>query len=316
MSPSAVAGFVGLELLKGTLAFVGGQGLSNALGLSSIQDVRIWIRAAVEELKAFVSKELQRNLDNLVLVEMEAKLAAILINIDHYAQLSEGSRETKRGLLEEISKSTALLVPRSLQFDQAYFVATTAIAYRLFVLYALYQLDEDKGHITSAKQMIDSAVRQLELSRNRLSQEMSPEAHFDIVCETKRHEELPREEIPRGPPTFRFIMSCFGTRDGHPVTNRYSEEIDRIGDAPTTLTEKVEAALEPLTTPMRNEARDFLEMANTSLLKVVQCYDRMCQKIGQSYESPIDAGTLTEMDTADIAGLIEMPGATFNRAIE
>ena len=310
MSANAVAGLVGRELLKGALAFVGGEALRNALGYASIVDVRMWIRQAVAELKAFVSEEL----NDLVLREMEAELAGILINIDQYANLSTKAQKTNRFLLEEVSTSTARLVPRSLQFDQAYFVTTTAIAYRFFALYALYQFDKDEGHIDSARPMVDSAVKQLRLSRNRLSHEMSPEAHFDIVCETKHYADY-REEIPR-PPRFRRIVSCFGTRNGRRVTDRYTTEIVHIGDALTTLREQVEIALEPLTTPMRQEAQEFLKMANTSLSEVIRCYDKMCQEIGKSYTPPADSESALDIEAIDIPNSIKIPGATVNKTIE
>ena len=319
MSAKAVAGLVGLELLKGAIAFVEGKALKNALGYATISDVRMWIRQAVAELKTFVSEELQRQLEDLVLRQMESELAGMLNNIDQYASLSENAQKTNRFLLEEVSTFTARLVPRSLQFDQAYFVATVAIAYRFFALYALYQFDKDKGHIDSAKRMVDSAVKQLRLSRNRLSHEMSPEAHFDIVCEEKRYDYY-TEEIPTRPPSFSIIRTCFGTRDGRRVTDRYSVDKMYIKDAKTTPRKQVEVALEPLITPMRQEAQDFLEMANTSLSEVIRCYDEMCQKIGKRYTPPADGETdaesVLEIGAVDIPNLIKMPGATVNKAMQ
>ena len=317
MSANAVAGFVGLELLRGALAFVGGKALNNALGYASISDVRMWTRQAVAELKAFVSEELQRQLEDLVLRKMEAELAETLIHIEQYAELSKETQASNKFLLEKVSTLTAGLVPRSLQFDQAYFVATTAIAYRFFALYALYQFDKDKAHINSARGMVDSAVKQLRLSRNRLSHEMSPEAHFDIVCEEKRYNYY-TEEIPKGPPSFSIIRTCFGTRDGRRVTDRYSVDMMYRKYAKTTPRKQVEVALEPLITPMRQEAQDFLKMANTSLSEVIRCYDEMCQKIGKSYKPPVDADaeSVLEIEAVDIPNLIKMPGATVNKAMQ
>ena len=314
MSANAVAGLVGRELLKGALAFVGGEALRNALGYASIVDVRMWMRQEVAELKAFVSEEVQRKLDDLVLRDMEAELTGILINIDQYADLSKKAQKTDRFLLEEVATSTARLVPRSLQFDQAYFVTTTAIAYRFFALYALYQSNKEEGHIDSARPMVDSAVKQLRLSRNRLSHEMSPEAHFDIVCETKSYPDYLEETPSR--PRFIWIVSCFGTRNGRRVTDRYSREIVHTRDAPTKLREHVEAALEPLTTPMRQEAQEFVKMANTSISEVIRCYDKMCQKIGKSYTPPEDSESALDIEVIDIPNSIKIPGATVNKAIE
>ena len=237
-------------------------------------------------------------------------MEGILNNIHHYASLSEKAQKTNKFLLEEVSILTARLVPRSLQFDQAYFVATTAIAYRFFALYALYQFDKDEGHINSLKPMVDSAVKQLGLSRICLSHEMSPEAHFDIVCETKTYTYY--EEELRA--SYKTVVSCFAKRDGRRVTDKYSSEFGRVSS--TTLKKQVEAALEPLTTPMRQEAQDFLKLANTSLSEVIRCYDEMCQKIGKSYTPPADAESVLEIETVDTPNLIKMPGATVNKAME
>ena len=46
----AVASFVGLALLQGAIAYVGGELMASVLGAARITDVRTWIREAVAEL--------------------------------------------------------------------------------------------------------------------------------------------------------------------------------------------------------------------------------------------------------------------------
>ena len=315
MSTTAVAGFVGLGLLNGALSFVGGETLRQALGYPAISDVRIWIRHAVAELKAFVSSELQRQLDDIELRDMENDLQGILNNLYQYAELSSENQKSNRFLLDYVTISTAHLVPRSLRFDQAYFVTTTAIAYRLFVLQTLFVLDDDDGHIKSAKPMIDGAITQLVLSRNRLSKEMSPGAHFDIVCSVKTHQEY-LAEIPRGPGDIRTTSTvhCFGMLDGHQITDTYSADFreERI------LKKQVEEEMAPRKAEMKQQAQDFKRKANASLFQIIDCYDKMCKKIGETYTPPEEAvknlgkkqNAYPHIRTINIPDSVQMPGAS------
>ena len=310
MSTTSVTGFVGLALLNGALSFVGGQLLRNALGYPSISDVRIWIRHAVAELKAFVSEELQRQLDDLELRDMENELQGILNNLHQYAELSSENQKSNRFLLDYVAISTARLVPRSLRFDQAYFVATTAIAYRLFILHALFTLDNDKGHIKSAKPMIDGAITQLALSRNRLIKEMSPVAHFDIVCSVKTHHDY-LAEIPRSSADIRITRTahCFGTLDGRPITETYSAEFHKKH----ILKMQIEEEMAPRKAEMKQQAQDFRRKANASLYRIIECYDTMCKKIGESYTAPEEAKRIRNIRAIDIPDLVQMPGATVEK---
>ena len=313
MSATAVAGFVGLALLKGVLSFVGGKALQSALGDPKISDACIWTRQTIEEFKAFISEELRRQLDEYALDELETDLKSTLDNLHHYARLSLGSQAKNRSLIEAVSESTTRLVRRSLEFPAAYFVTTAAIACRFFALYSLYKLDDDPNHIRGSKGMVDDVVTGLLLSRKSLSDEMSPEAHFDIVCETKVYTEYVDELRP----SYKHFAFCFGTRDGHRVTDRYSRELYiSQEDVWPSLRQQVEIALEPLTTPMRQEAQEFMKTANTSLCEVIRCYDDLCKQIDESYKPPEDAECLLGIETVDIPDLVKMPGATVKKAME
>jgi hypothetical protein len=130
--------------------------------------VRAWIQNAVAEIEAFVSAELRRQLDEKVLEQMRANVQGITTDIYQYASLEVSNRNRNRYLLETCDTASASLVPLSLNYDQALFITTTAMAYRLFTLYALYELDRDPGHIRSARPMVDDFVTRTSSIRDRV----------------------------------------------------------------------------------------------------------------------------------------------------
>ena len=288
----SVAAFVGLALLEGAIAYVGGKLMAKALGEPSIRDVRVWIDNAVADLKEFVSDELRRQLIQQSVQEMVTDLTAINTNLYHYASLSKQNRERNRFLLENSAESTARLVPHSLKFDQAYFVGTAALAYRLITLNALYDLDQEQGHIATARTMVDDAVNRLIATRDRLGRAMSPEAHFDVRCNI----------IGENPPY------CWGTRDGIQVT----VAID--GRDAIRAREYIEKEMEPLVEPYQRRADDFLKKANSSIGMTIQCYQKMCERIGSTYTPPRGAAPLLDMDHEVIPNVVKMAGAIVRRS--
>ena len=56
------------------------------------------------------------------------------------------------------------------------------MGYRLFTLYALFKLDNDPGHIKSARPLMDDFVKRASDVRDRIGNEMSPATHFKINC--------------------------------------------------------------------------------------------------------------------------------------
>jgi hypothetical protein len=293
-----VAAFVGLALLQGAISYVGGQLLSSALGDPKISDVRAWIQNAVAELEAFVSAELRRQLDERVMEQMRADLQGITTDIYQYASLRPSSRQRNKYLLETSDTETARLVPLSLNYDQALFITTTAMAYRLFTLYSLYQLDRDPGHIKSARPIMDEYVKQTSIIRDRIGKQMSPATHFTINCsivgETK--------------------YTCIGLRDGQPITPPYNAPAKINGrDSFVVMTEAIKRRLAPLTDPMQKQTDEFLKSANSSIQLAIDCYGKMCRRVGDRYSPPPGAPPLLNIAKATIPNIVVMPGAIVTR---
>jgi hypothetical protein len=290
---------VGMALLEGAISYVGGQLMSHALGDPTITDVRAWIQNAVAEIEAFVSAELRHQLDEKVLEQMRANLQGITTNIYQYASLDPHHRERNRYLLETCDTTTATLVPLSINYDQALFVTTTAMAYRLFTLYALYELDKDPGHIRSARSMMDDFVVRTSGIRDRVGFQMSPANHFKINCSI------------RGETDF----TCIGLRDGAPITPPYRAPPKINGrDSFEVMRESIKERMAPLTEPMQKRHDEFLKAANSSIRLSIDCYDKMCRKIGETYSPPTNAAPLLNIEQAIVPALLIMPGAIVARA--
>jgi hypothetical protein len=296
------AAWVGMKLLEGALNYAGGQLMAAALGDPTISDVRIWIQSAVAELEAFVSAELRRQLEANAMREMKADLQGVITNVHQYASLSPGNRERNRFLIEDSASATASLVPLSLDYDQAFFVTTTAVAYRLFTLYAMFELDSDAGHIKSGRPLMDDFVTHAIVIRDRIAIAMSPDSHFRINCgiigEDKSY--------------------CSATRDGQLIVPVMTAplQICRQGvcrDADEVMRELIARRLAPLTQPMQAQADEFQRLANSSIKLAITAYTTMCAKVGVAYSPPIDIGSLERLVLPTFPEIVVMPGAIVAR---
>lgn len=294
----AAAAWVGMKLLEGALNYAGGKLLAAALGDPTISDVRTWIQSAVAELEIFVSVELKRQLDGKSMEEMRADLQGVITNLHEYASLKPENREANRFLIENSNTATARLVPLSLNYDQAFFVTTAAVAYRLFALYALYQLDGDSGHITSARPLMDDFVKHAIVVRDRIFIAMSPETHFRINCGVIGEDKF----------------YCSATRDGQLIVPLMTAppQICRRGvcrDSDEVMRETIERKLAPLTQPMQAQAEQFQLLANSSIKLAIDAYTAMSGQVGQEYSPPVEAASLAKSDLASFPEMVVMPGA-------
>lgn len=304
-------GLVGLWLLQGAVAYVGGKVLGKILGDPTIRDVRVWILAAVDELKNFVSSELKIQLDKQVLNKMQSDLEGINENLYHYASLSKENQITNRYLLEHSDTFTASLVPLSLRFDQSFFVATVAIAYRLMVLNSLYLLDKDAGHIKSARRSVDHALTQLSVTRDRIAYNISPSSQFDVSCKTYRD----REE--HYSITDNDIYACVGRRNGKPITRELSVlfrycrgfDLSPCEDEGTDFRKQINNQMKSITMPLQRKSDEFLKLANDSIFKIVECYTVMSESVGETYRLPSEAVPILSTEPVVVPQYIEMPGA-------
>jgi uncharacterized membrane protein YgcG len=294
----AAAAWVGLALLYGAISYVGGRLMQSALGGAVLGDVKTWIEEAVAELEAFVSAELRKQLTDMVVNQMQADLEGIVQNITEYASLKPQNQLANKFLLEYCDTKTAELVPLSLDYDQAISVTTAAMAYRLFALYGLYELDHDQGHISSAKLMMNDFVTKTLAIRDRIAAAMAPETRLVIRIDPgfsggggggggggDEGGEGGGGGGPGAPIWYGNILL-----DGKPVwrpQTEYTSEQDAMNAAKAVWTN--------LAVPVRQQQQDFLSQVNSAVKYAAICYNDMCKKIGSGYPIPPSVAAAPEL---------------------
>ena len=296
-----VAVWVGEELLKGAIAYVGGLALGSALGNATISDVQAWITAAVAELEAFVSAELQKQLDQKVLDQLQADLYGAKQNLGEYASLAPGNRTANRFLIEQADIHTASLVPLSQKYDQAFYISTTAMAYRFFALYALYDIDKDHGHITSLKDMVDEYLTRAVEIRGAILQRLSPGVRITVACQDYIAP-IHNPGDPFQPPPDEGTI-CNVVFDGRQV---FSDNEDSHDQASALAQNYVN---QNLAANVQAQMTFFTDHSILALQLVVDGYHKMCEKIGINYTAPSQLQLQTTYHTTTISRPVVMPGA-------
>jgi hypothetical protein len=246
---NTAAVFAGLELLRGVIEYVSGQTLASAMSGVAIIDARTWIREAVSELEALISAQLSETAMN----SLSADLDAVTKNLQQYANSKVQNDSTNRALLDNSDKTTASLVASSLKNDQAIYVGVAAMAYRLFTLYALYQLDADAGHIASARLEMDEFVKKIAEMRDRIRAEMAPEKHLAMVAPGR-------------------AIGCWVMKDG--------QQVGPIYHPPNCLVRLKSEVFDVQAAILRKAEFDFIDQTNGAIVLAATCYDKMCQKVG------------------------------------
>ena len=184
----------------------------------------------MSELEEYVSAELKRQLDAEVVEKMRAELQGVLDNIGEFANLTPENQIKNRFLIEYCDTATAELIPLSLNYDQALFISTAAMAYRLFVLFALYKLDQDPGHIVSARPRMDEFFKETLAIREKVSARLAPEAHFSGQCQPiiQHHTGAPCVITKDGVEVVRFTRSRGGD-DGPAIKREIAKALIAFG---------------------------------------------------------------------------------------
>ena len=303
VSTLAAVSFVGIALLQGAISYVGGQLAAAALGSATISDVQAWIHAAVAEIEAFVSAELRRQLDEKVIEQIRADLQGVITNLNEYASLMPKNLKQNRYLIHDSDTMTSRLLPLSLNYDQAFFISTAIMAYRLFTMQFLYLADRDKGHIAHDGQGVKDCLKSLTASRDRISQRMSPEAHVTSSCSI----------------AYGKYRDCVVYQDGVIIPGSFRRDPDRFYDCHRPAQcergmDASEAAIEKLATsyygPFVKQQSAFLTYANASIALISEGYGKLCKEAGVAHVGPTLA---THLPKPVLVEPLLLPGASVNR---
>lgn len=277
----AAALWVGEKLLEGAVAYVGGRLMGSALGEARITDVRSWIREAVAQLEAFVDAKLTQ----LVLDQMAADIDGIQNNLSEYASLRPSKRKENRFLIEAADIKTAAIIPLALKHEQALQIVLASLAFRFFSITALYELDRDRGHIFSQKAFVDQALITATATQKKLSARLSPDYRIKIECGDDPGywsggalDEGGREVLPP-------YSYCNVTLDGRGVGDQLTGENKDIAlqEAQAFVTSRLRPAVD-------EQSKIFQQNSLTGFSLVMDCYNKMCARVGGSYTPPPDLG--------------------------
>jgi len=269
---SMAAAYVGKELLSGAIQYVGGKIMAQVLGDPTISDVKAWIQEAVAELEAYVSAAL----DAKVIEQMQADLESVNTRLHEYAALRPANQKTNRHLIEVCNDVTSGLLPLSLNYDQALFITTATMGYRLFSLYALYQLDKDPGHIAAAKDTMDDFVIRTMATRDKIAKSLDPST---LAGGCGRH------DITIGPIQHQVTHVFWNCNVSHNGQVIWAQTFRDTSEAAARA--QFAAQLDQDKKQFTALYDGFLGAINPSIASAVLAYQDMCRKIGKTYTPPM-----------------------------
>jgi hypothetical protein len=183
---------LGKKLYEKGIDYAGGALLQDIFKEPQPINVQEFISEAVTSIESKIAG-LEAKIDEQNLNRMRSDLDSIKYSFAEYAALDPGLREANRNLLLHCDTASAGLLSLSMRYEQAFFLSTAVLAYRLLTRFALFQLDSSsgvnaQGHVTSLvssgemKSYFQSATQ----SRARLVGSLAPQYAFSC----SRHQEL------------------------------------------------------------------------------------------------------------------------------
>jgi hypothetical protein len=182
---------LGEALYKKGIDYAAGTLLQTIFKESKPVDAREFINEAVTGIEAKIAG-LEAKIDQQNLYRMQSELGSISSTFAEYVALLDQG-EGDKSLLDFCDTTSAGLLLFSMRYDQAFFLSTAVLAYRLLTRFALFQFDRSsgrsgEGRITSLVTNGDmkSYFQGLIQSRARLMKSLTPQ--YAISC--NRHQEL------------------------------------------------------------------------------------------------------------------------------
>ena len=179
---------VGKKLLDKGINYALGAPLNDLFKEPTLTDVHQWIDQSVTLLEKKIDA-LSAKIDSQNLNLMQSQLDSVRSAFNDYVSLDPATRREYKTSLIQCEFITSQLLSLSQKYDQAFFLSTVVVAYRLLTKYALYQLDKEdgkngQGHITSLEsgREIQSYLYWAAQTRTRLVSSLAP--HYAAHCTT------------------------------------------------------------------------------------------------------------------------------------
>lgn len=271
-----------VSLIQGALSYVGGKLMQSALGGASILDVHAWIREAVTELEAFLSAKLEET----AMQSIAADLDQSNTNIKEYASLSVRERKKNRYLIEDADISAVKLISFSLNYRQAFFISLAALGYLLFARMALYEDDRATGHITTLKEKIDETLVKALATYQFMVGALTPDGRIRIIDDEDSGAPGQYDGSGYLTPGIPGYYYSYVTLDGHSIGDWFTDDRDKAS-AHRRAQEFADSSVRPA---VQAKFDEFKTQGIKALQLIVECYSRMCKKVGKNYVPPVDLG--------------------------
>ena len=175
---------VGKKLFDMGIDYAKGAVLSDVFKEPTLGNVHEWVSQAVTSIEARIDA-LDAKIDQQNLNRMMSDLDSIREQFEHYSQLPPRLQGPNRYLLAYCDTTSGDLLSLSQKYEQAFFLSSTVLAYRLLTRFALFQLDSSnganaEGHITSLVPSMKAYFEWATDSRSRLVSKLAP--HYKVLC--------------------------------------------------------------------------------------------------------------------------------------
>ena len=185
--PPFVAGLaldLGKKLFDAGIEYAKGKALEDVFKEPTLVDVHEWVNQAVTSIESKVAA-LDAKIDQQNMDRMTSELDSIQDHFEHYSELPANQRERNRILLDQCDDKCSELLPLSQKYEQAFFLSSAVLGYKMLTRYALYELDRSHGagaevHVTNLEKTVRSYFEWASGARAKLVGKLMP--RYRIVC--------------------------------------------------------------------------------------------------------------------------------------
>lgn len=155
---SAAAATVAVSLGQGAVSYLGGEAMRSIMGDPSTKDVKRWIRASVEEIKAFMAAELQRQLTEQYLKETIDRIAGMRTDLLDY-----GASKDRGILLQQFGSNMNTWIEITKGFGlPTVLIYANAVSLRMLVLSAFVKDHRQKQFVERMQATADDGSEHVE----------------------------------------------------------------------------------------------------------------------------------------------------------
>jgi hypothetical protein len=263
-------------IVTAAISFVVERSLAAAMGGYTLVDVHTWIREAVAEIEAYT----KNYIDGTEIGKMEAAVSGFETQLRTYAAMGAKARRTNRYLIENCDNLTSSLVPLSVKYREAFYIALAAMSFRIITVAGLVQGDKQSAHVSGMTRMMDDFLISIHRHYTALLQNLEPDQRIKILC----------DEDPGGPPQADGLPPepgyyfCWCTLDSQDVGEAGTFTDERDKDYAFRLAKNwADANVRP---NIQNQFDTFKKDGKALISGTFTAFSDLCQQVEVAYKPP------------------------------